>query len=107
MEPGEVADVDGIFAFGELTPDEISLLRKSTRYITFINGGMRNEDSDCIQVNLDLAWERALPYIAGADSVGIGLALSKEIIVRHGGYISVESEEGKGTTFFVKFIKCH
>ena len=44
---------------------------------------------------------------AGADSVGIGLALSKEIIVRHGGYISVESEEGKGTTFFVKFIKCH
>ena len=41
---------------------------------------------------------------AGADSVGIGLALSKEIIVRHGGYISVESEEGKGTTFFVKFI---
>ena len=70
MEPGEIADVDGIFAFGELTPDEISLLRKSTRYITFINGGMRNEDSDCIQVNLDLAWERALPYIAGADSVG-------------------------------------
>ena len=44
---------------------------------------------------------------AGADSVGIGLALSKEIIVRQGGYISVESGEGRGTAFFVKFLKCH
>lgn len=70
MAQGEVADVDGILAFGELTPGEISMLRKSTRYITFINGGMRNEDNDCIQVNLDLAWERALPYIADADSIG-------------------------------------
>lgn len=44
---------------------------------------------------------------AGADSVGIGLALSREIIVRQGGYITVESGEERGTTFFVKFIKCH
>lgn len=44
---------------------------------------------------------------AGADNVGIGLALSREIIVRQGGYITVESERGKGTVFFIKFIKCH
>lgn len=44
---------------------------------------------------------------AGADSVGIGLALSKEIITRQDGYITVESCEEKGTTFFIKFIKCH
>lgn len=44
---------------------------------------------------------------AGADSVGIGLALSREIVVRQGGYITVESDEEKGTTFFIKFIKCH
>lgn len=44
---------------------------------------------------------------AGADSVGIGLALSREIIVRQDGYITVESEKGKGTAFFIKFIKCH
>ena len=70
MEPGEITLVDGILAFGELTPDEISLLLKSTRYITFINGGMQNEGNDCIQVNLDLAWDLALPYIADADSIG-------------------------------------
>ncbi|WP_053002373.1 sensor histidine kinase [Kordia jejudonensis] len=34
------------------------------------------------------------------DSVGIGLALVKKIIERNGGEIFVESEIGKGTTFF-------
>lgn len=43
----------------------------------------------------------------GEDGVGIGLALAKEIIVRQGGYITVESGEGNGTVFSVKFIKCH
>lgn len=41
------------------------------------------------------------------DSVGIGLALAREIIIRLGGYVTVESEEGRGTTFFIKFLKCH
>lgn len=44
---------------------------------------------------------------AGADSAGIGLALAKEVIVQQGGYISVESDQEKGTTFYIKFLKCH
>ncbi|MCM1541656.1 MAG: ATP-binding protein [Blautia sp.] len=44
---------------------------------------------------------------AGKDSVGIGLALAKEIIDRQKGYITVDSDKGKGTAFLVKFIKCH
>lgn len=44
---------------------------------------------------------------AGADSVGIGLSLAKEIITRQEGYITVESGKGSGTTFLIKFIKCH
>lgn len=43
--------------------------------------------------------------LAGADSTGIGLALAKEIILRQGGYISVESSQKKGTTFNIKFLK--
>jgi len=33
---------------------------------------------------------------------GLGLSISKEIVVRHEGQIWVESSEGKGTTFFVQ-----
>lgn len=39
------------------------------------------------------------------DSVGIGLALSKEIVTKHNGKIEVETEPGKGTTFTVKLYK--
>ena len=33
------------------------------------------------------------------DGIGIGLYLAREIITMQGGYITVESEEGKGSTF--------
>lgn len=46
-------------------------------------------------------------HSAGADSVGIGLSLAKEIIARQEGYIAVESDHGEGTTFLIKFFKCH
>lgn len=39
---------------------------------------------------------------ASKDSVGIGLAMSKQIILRQNGNISVESEAGKGTCFRIK-----
>ena len=38
------------------------------------------------------------------ESVGIGLALSKSIIESNKGYISVESEPGKGTRFIIKYL---
>jgi len=44
---------------------------------------------------------------AAADSAGIGLALAKEIIEKQDGYITVESVQGEGTSFLVKFLKCH
>ncbi len=38
------------------------------------------------------------------DSVGIGLALAQSIIKENNGYIDVESEEGSGTTFIIKYF---
>lgn len=42
---------------------------------------------------------------AGNDSVGIGLALAKEIVEKQGGCLTVESSPGEGCAFTMKFIK--
>lgn len=39
------------------------------------------------------------------DSVGIGLSLAKTIIEKDNGYITVESEIGKGTKFSIRYLK--
>lgn len=42
---------------------------------------------------------------SGNESCGIGLSLAKSIIEKSNGYIYVESEEGKGSKFTIKYAK--
>ena len=42
-----------------------------------------------------------------AGGLGVGLALTKEIVDRHNGTISVDSEEGVGTTFTLHLPIAH
>ena len=39
------------------------------------------------------------------DSIGIGLALAKEVVEQQHGHIQVDSREGEGTVFSMKFMK--
>ncbi len=48
-------------------------------------------------------FHRAHQLAASISGFGIGLYLAKEIIVRHGGHIWVESKEGVGSTFSIEF----
>ena len=41
---------------------------------------------------------------SSSNSVGIGLALAKLIIDKNDGYIDVESHEGMGTLFTIKYF---
>ncbi|CCZ55906.1 aTPase/histidine kinase/DNA gyrase B/HSP90 domain protein [Clostridium sp. CAG:1219] len=43
--------------------------------------------------------------ISTSNSIGIGLALAKTIVNKSNGTIQVESEEGKGSIFIIKYFK--
>ncbi len=44
-------------------------------------------------------------YTSKSDGTGIGLAISRQLIVENNGEISIDSEEGKGTVVTIKLPK--
>lgn len=55
--------------------------------------------------NQDIIFNRFYQVDHFTQGTGLGLALSKEYVTRMGGSITVESEPGKGSTFYVRFPK--
>ncbi len=59
--------------------------------------GIREEDKERIFDPFETGGDRGM--VAGAEGIGIGLAIARMYAEFLGGYISVESEAGKGATF--------
>ncbi len=87
--------------------DENSVLRIETSSNTLHNQIIIEDNGSGIS-------KKDLPHIferfyrgdnVNPESVGIGLALSKEILKNQNASVSVESEEGKGSRFTIKFYK--
>ena len=66
--------------------------------------GMPKEMIDEIFVKFGKAQR---PGLEGEDSHGLGMSIVKQIMTLHGGYITVESEERKGTTMNLYFKRIH
>ena len=116
---------DGIAILGDfqwLTEAVLNIVKNAIEHSTAGSVvELRAEDNDVYTLLTVHNWGPVIPdeeqrhlferfYRGGSprsDSTGIGLALSKEIVARLGGYITVESKEEKGTFFFIKFLKCH
>ncbi len=91
--------IDNAAKFMGAQPDpliEIGALRQNGEWVFFVRDNGVGIDPRYHQKIFGL-FER---LDAGSDGTGIGLALVKRIVEVHGGRIRVESEPGRGSTFF-------
>lgn len=75
--------------------------RKETALITVADSGAGISQADLPFV-FDRFFQARNQEHSKSGGAGIGLALTKELVRTMGGEISVESQEGRGTTFFVR-----
>lgn len=72
----------------------------------FVEIILEDDGEGILKEDLPHIFERFYKSNTKSDSIGIGLNLSKTIIEKQHGSISVQSEKGKGTTFIIRFLKC-
>ncbi len=69
---------------------------------TIGDGEIRVKDNGC-GMSSDVLDHAFIPFFTTKSTgSGVGLSLCRQIILKHGGTIHVESEEGHGTTFIIK-----
>ena len=90
----------------EYTPDGKNIFIGAEENDLYTKIVIRDEGKGIDEKDLPHIFERFYKRDNSAeDSFGIGLALSKSIIEKQDGFVSVDSEVGKGTVFTVKYFK--
>jgi signal transduction histidine kinase len=72
--------------------------RRAVIYVSDTGIGIAPEDQVRLFEKFYRVKRRDAPDVAGT---GLGLAIVKSIVERHGGEVWVESESGKGSTFYI------
>lgn len=90
----------------EYTPDGKNIFIGAEENDLYTKIVIRDEGKGIDEKDLPHIFERFYKRDNSAeDSFGIGLALSKSIVEKQNGFVSVDSEVGKGTTFTIKYFK--
>ena len=90
----------------EYTPDGKNIFISAEENDLYTKIEIRDEGKGIDEKDLPHIFERFYKRDNSAeDSFGIGLALSKSIVEKQNGFVSVDSEVGKGTVFTVKYFK--
>jgi signal transduction histidine kinase len=84
---------DSITLRAEAIPDGVRITVSDT------GSGISPEDLPYI---FDRFWRGDKSRARTEGSSGLGLAITKQLVLAHGGTISVESELGEGTTFIIE-----
>ena len=83
-------------------PSLISARSESSSTVADTGMGIAKEDIPRV---FSRFWRSDASRERVAGGLGVGLSLTKHIVDRHHGYITVESEVGKGTTFMLHIPK--
>lgn len=90
----------------EYTPDGKNIFIGTEENDLYTKIVIRDEGKGIDEKDLPHIFERFYKRDNSAeDSFGIGLALSKSIVEKQDGFVSVDSEVGVGTTFTIKYFK--
>ena len=90
----------------EYTPDGKNIFISAEENDLYTKIEIRDEGKGSDKKDLPHIFERFYKRDNSAeDSFGIGLALSKSIVEKQNGFVSVDSEVGKGTIFTIKYFK--
>jgi PAS domain S-box-containing protein len=96
-EPPVISITSKVISDGEV-PEELLIKNKVFNKITFTDNGIGFEASQAERI---FNVFQRLKSASDSKGTGIGLAIVKKVVTNHDGFVSAESQPGKGAKFYV------